>query len=81
MKKLKEGGGKKVSEEWEVGSRAGSCSGKGKERWRVAEAGGAGLIRKVGGKKSVMETGRQVQLKNFQPVGRRLDKKGVEGWA
>ena len=49
MKKLKEGEGKKVREEWEVGSRAGSCSGKGKERWRVAEADGAGLIRKVGG--------------------------------
>ena len=68
MKKLKEGEGKKVREEWEVGSRAGSCSGKGKERWRVAEADGAGLIRKVGGgimggKKGVMETGRQVQLK------------------
>ena len=81
MKKLKGGEGEKVREEWDVGSRAGSSSSKGREKWCVVEAGGAGLIRKVGGRKSVMETGRQVQLKNFQPVRRRLEKKGVEGWA
>ncbi|RVW68792.1 hypothetical protein CK203_060972 [Vitis vinifera] len=42
MKKLKGGEGEKVREEWDVGSHAGSSSSKGKERWRVAEADGAG---------------------------------------
>ena len=49
MKKLQGGEREKAREEWDVGSRAGSCSSKGKERLRVAEVDGADSIRKVGG--------------------------------
>ncbi|RVW39569.1 Citrate synthase, glyoxysomal [Vitis vinifera] len=52
MKILKGGEGDKAREEWDVGSRAGSGSSKGKERWRVVEADGAAFEKKAGGKGS-----------------------------
>ncbi|RVW56217.1 hypothetical protein CK203_092265 [Vitis vinifera] len=72
MKKKKRSEKEKAREEREVGSRAESSSSKGKEIWRVVEVVGADLVRKAGGKKSLMETGRLVQLKLFQLWGRRM---------
>ena len=46
MNKLKRRDGKKVREEWDVGSRAGSNGGMGKEIWHATEVDGAGFVRK-----------------------------------
>ncbi|RVX12904.1 Transposon TX1 uncharacterized 149 kDa protein [Vitis vinifera] len=49
MKNMKWNEGEKVREEWDVGSRAGSSSGRGKKSWRAAETDGAGAVKKIRG--------------------------------
>ena len=79
MNKLKGREGEKVREEWDVGSRAGSNSGMGKDIWCAAGIDGAGSVRKNRGKEKGDEDGTTVFVDNFSGFGKGNREKGSEG--
>ena len=76
MKKLQGGKRAKAREDWDVASRPGSSSSKGKERWRVAEAVGADPIRKVGGEEKHDGDGTSGTAEAFSAFGKKVGGKG-----
>ena len=77
MNKLKGREREKVREEWDVGSRAGSNGGMGKDIWCAAEIDGAGSIRKNRGKEKGDGDGTIVFVDSGFGKGNR--EKGSEG--
>ena len=76
MKKLQGGEEAKAREDWDMGSRAGSSSSKGKERWCVADAVGADSIRKVGGEEKHDGDGTSGTAEAFSAFGKKVEGKG-----
>ena len=77
MNKLKGREGEKVREEWDVGSRAGSNGGMGKDIWCVSEIDGVGSVRKNKGKEKGDGDGTIVFVDSGFGKGNR--EKGSEG--